>query len=138
VNVDLPGGLGNHYGGDALQTWNGPHQLRIDGFTARNLRYQGMFLQPFSYGSGALGRWDLRNIQLEGSAAGSAYLVWLSNSSTTPLSYGVEGMYVQPSPGDTRATTIWHSTTDFTTATIGAPTEDIVGYDVVGPFARTG
>ncbi len=138
VQVDLPGGLGNHYGGDALQTWNGPHRLLIDGFTAKNLHYQGFFLQPFSFGSGALGRWDFRNLQLEGSATGSSYLVWLSNSSTAPLSYGVEGVYVAPSPGDTRTTTVWHSTTDFTQAVLGAPAEDIVGFSDVGAFASRG
>ena len=45
---------------------------------------------------------------------------------------------MQPSPGDTRSTTIWHSTTDFTQAVIGAPAEDIVGYADVGAFAVKG
>ncbi len=135
VNVDLPGGIGAHYGGDALQTWNGPHRLLVDGLTAKQLHYQGLFLQPFAFGSGALGAWELRNVQLEGAASGSGYLLWLSNSSTTPLSYTVAGTYVQPSPGDTRGTTIWRASTDFTAAVLGAPSEDVVGYGDVGPFA---
>ncbi|MFC3686888.1 hypothetical protein ACFQL5_02330 [Aquipuribacter hungaricus] len=135
VNVDLPGGVGNHYGGDALQTWNGPHRLLLDGFTAKDLHYQGLFLQPYAFGSGALGQWELRNVQLQAAGTGSAYLLWLADSSSTPLSYGVEGMFVQPSPGDTRKYTIWHSTTDFTQAVIGAPAEDLVGYEDVGVYA---
>jgi len=135
VNVILTGSVGSHYGGDALQAWNGPHRLRLDGFTAKKLHYQGLFLQPFAFGTGPLGQWELRNVQLEGHSSGSGYLAWLVNSSTTPLQYSAPGFYVQPSPGDTRSSTIWHSSTDFLEAVIGAPAEDIVGYDLVGRFA---
>lgn len=111
VNVTLPGGTGRHEGGDAFQTWNGPHRLRIDGFTAKNLSYQGFFLQPYTFGSGAVGQWEFDRINLEGSDAGHGYLWWLA-ASRTPGSSGyvplrLRGVNVAPGARDTRTTTLW-------------------------------
>ena len=84
VNVEYPGGTGKHIGGDALQVWNGPHRLLIDGFTAKNLEYQGMFLQPYQFGTGSLGTWDLRNINLEGDLASTSACAFSASNAECP------------------------------------------------------
>ncbi|WP_380165775.1 malectin domain-containing carbohydrate-binding protein [Jannaschia sp. R86511] len=106
VNVELPGGTGKHYGGDALQAWNGPHRLRIDGFTAHNLRYQGLFLQPHQFGTGTLGQWQLDNIHLTGHRDGHAYLLWLAGTrASIPIS--TQNLRVTTSPTRTPAQSVW-------------------------------
>jgi hypothetical protein len=115
---------GKHVGGDALHTWNGPHQLRVDGFDARNLHYQGMVLQPYTYGSGALGAWQLHDVYLEGDDRGSAYLMWLSGSrggGTTPVLLDVSEVWVQPAPGKSADRTLWDRANDWYDVKIGAP-----------------
>jgi len=112
----LPGTGGSHVGGDALQTWNGPHRLRVDGFDARNLHYQGIVLQPYSHGSGALGRWQLHDVYLEGDDDGCAYLMWLSgdrsgSGSVVPLT--VTDVRVRPAPGKSAARTLWQLAEDW-------------------------
>ncbi|WP_432497360.1 hypothetical protein [Kineococcus auxinigenes] len=107
VNVEYPGGTGKHIGGDALQVWNGPHKLRIDGFTAKNLEYQGFFLQPYSSGSGSLGQWDIRNVNLVGAQSGSAFLLWVSPLSRIDVTW--RNVYVQGGGDRSRSRTIWQS-----------------------------
>ncbi len=109
VNVELPGGTGKHYGGDALQTWNGPHRLRIDGLTATDLRYQGLFLQPHQFGTGTLGQWQLENIHLTGHRDGHGYLLWLAG--TRDAEYAVpittRGLRITRAPGKDSTQTVW-------------------------------
>ncbi len=115
VNVDLPGGTGKHYGGDALQVWNGPHRLRVDGFRATNLKYQGFFLQPNSFGSGPLGRWELNDVYLQGASTGSGYLLWLAGNrtGTGAIDIGVNNFHVRTSPGRSAAQTVWDLANDW-------------------------
>ncbi|WP_432535814.1 hypothetical protein [Kineococcus arenarius] len=107
VNVEYPGGTGKHIGGDALQVWNGPHELRIDGFTAKNLEYQGFFLQPYSSGSGSLGQWDIRNVNLVGAQSGSAFLLWVSPLNRIDVTW--RNVYVQGGGDRPRSRTLWQS-----------------------------
>lgn len=127
VNVEYPGGTGKHIGGDALQVWNGPHRLLIDGFTAKNLEYQGMFLQPYQFGTGSLGTWDLRNINLEGDPARSAYILWLAGArsgSGNVIKMTVKNVYVQPGGGRSRSQSLWDAANDWPEVKIGkAPTD---------------
>lgn len=115
VNVELPGEVGKHYGGDALQAWNGPHRLRVDGFEARNLHYQGLFLQPNQFGSGPLGPWELRNINLQGHTEGSQYLLWLVGSRSGPgaVDIAVDNVHVRLSPGRSADRTFWDRAADW-------------------------
>ncbi|WP_432577326.1 hypothetical protein [Kineococcus esterisolvens] len=107
VNVEYPGGSGKHIGGDALQVWNGPHALRVDGFTAKNLEYQGFFLQPYSRGSGSLGDWDIRNVNLVGADSGSAFLLWVSSLNRIDVDW--ENVYVEGGGDRSRSRTVWQS-----------------------------
>jgi hypothetical protein len=63
---------------DVIQTWAGPTRLRVDRLTATT-QYQGFFLQPRQLRSVSVRSFDLRNIDLTGSA-GSAYLLWEGGS----------------------------------------------------------
>lgn len=48
-NIDVSLGLAGSYTGnhsDAVQTWNGPNALRIDGMVVRRAAYQGFMLDP--------------------------------------------------------------------------------------------
>lgn len=108
VHTDLGTTLGSHIGGDALQTWNGPHRLLIDGFTAKKLHYQGFMLQPWKFGGAALGTWEFRNILLEGDTSGCAYLLWLDGE-RSKLDLKVSNFKVVCAPGDTAAKTLWRS-----------------------------
>ncbi|WP_432538012.1 malectin domain-containing carbohydrate-binding protein [Kineococcus arenarius] len=130
VHVEYPGGTGKHIGGDALQVWNGPHRLLIDGFTAKNLEYQGFFLQPYQFGTGKLGTWDIRNVNLEGAASRSAYILWLAGTRNASDSNGVQitvkNVYVQPGGGRTRASSLWEADKDWYDVTIGKPARDFV------------
>ncbi len=123
VNVDLPGGTGKHYGGDALQVWNGPHRLRVDGFDARKLEYQGCFLQPNQFGTGALGQWELNDVYLEGASTGSGYLLWLAGERTgsSAIRIAVTDVWVKPSPGKSPAKTLWDHSKDWQDVQIGTP-----------------
>ena len=61
---------------DALQSWNGPTTLLVDGFTAAT-GYQGMFLNPHdtSTTSVVTEGWQLRNVEIIGSSA-AKYILW--------------------------------------------------------------
>ena len=120
----IPGTDGGHTGGDALQTWNGPHRLLIDGFDARNLHYQGIILQPYSYGSGALGQWQLHDVYLEGDDSGSAYLMWLSGArsgTTSVVPITVSDVWVKPAPGKSASRTLWDYKNDWYDVQVGTP-----------------
>jgi hypothetical protein len=59
---------------DVVQSWAGPRELRIDRLTASS-QYQGLFLLPHQFYNGPIGTWDLRNINIIGTA-GSGFLLW--------------------------------------------------------------
>lgn len=61
---------------DALQVWNGPTTLLVDGFTATT-GYQGMFLNPHdtSTASAVTENWVLKNVELVGNAQ-AKYILW--------------------------------------------------------------
>lgn len=61
---------------DALQCWNGPRSLKVDGFTATT-GYQGMFLNPHdtSTASAIVEDWELRNVEIIGTTA-AKYILW--------------------------------------------------------------
>ena len=61
---------------DALQSWNGPTTLLVDGFTATT-GYQGMFLNPHdtSTASVVTENWALRNVEIVGNAQ-AKYILW--------------------------------------------------------------
>jgi hypothetical protein len=60
---------------DALQSWNGPKWLGVDGFTATT-GYQGMFLNAHDTGSSPVDEgWVLRRVELNGTAA-AKYILW--------------------------------------------------------------
>lgn len=60
---------------DALQCWNGPRWLGVDGFTATT-GYQGMFLNAHDTGSGPVDEgWVLRRVELNGNAQ-AKYILW--------------------------------------------------------------
>ena len=130
VHVEYPGSTGRHIGGDALQVWNGPHRLLIDGFTAKNLEYQGFFLQPYQFGSGSLGDWDIRNVNLEGAASRSAYILWLAGSRSAGASDGVKinvkNVYVQGGGGRDRSRSLWDADADWKDVISGKAPRDFV------------
>jgi hypothetical protein len=60
---------------DALQSWNGPRWLGVDGFTATT-GYQGMFLNAHDLGTAPVDEdWVLRRVELNGNAQ-AKYLLW--------------------------------------------------------------
>ena len=61
---------------DALQSWNGPTTLLVDGFTATT-GYQGMFLNPHDTSSASVvtENWALKNVELVGNAQ-AKYILW--------------------------------------------------------------
>ena len=61
---------------DALQAWNGPKTLLVDGFTATT-GYQGMFLNPHdtSTASAVTENWVLKNVELVGNSS-AKYILW--------------------------------------------------------------
>lgn len=74
--IFYPRGLRTHP--DVIQTWAGPTTLRVDRLTATT-QYQGFFLQPQQLAAVRIRSFDLRNIDLTGSAQ-SAYLLWQGGS----------------------------------------------------------
>lgn len=90
------GGTGSHYGGDALQPWNGPTNLRVDRFTVARADYQAFFLQSGSNGTSPKGPRDFRYVNFRGVGTnndGHTYL--LTGDSTYTKS--VKEFWIQPS-----------------------------------------
>ncbi len=57
-------GAGQHDGGDVLQTWNGPDQLRIDRFTIAGASYQAFWLFPMAYDQPTPTSFTLRRVNV--------------------------------------------------------------------------
>jgi hypothetical protein len=77
VSIDSPlVGTQAYNHADALQCWNGPETLLVDGFTATT-GYQGMFLNPHdtSTASAVTENWVLKNVELVGNAS-AKYILW--------------------------------------------------------------
>lgn len=75
IDVPLVGTKDTNHA-DALQCWNGPTSLKVDGFTATT-GYQGMFLNPHdtSTASAIVEDWELRNVEIIGTTA-AKYILW--------------------------------------------------------------
>lgn len=83
IQIDLLHGSAAGHHADALQVWNGPYNLRVDGFEAAT-QYQGMFLLPDQQYTGSYpagGVYDLRRVHLDSTTA-TGYALW-RNASTT-------------------------------------------------------
>lgn len=83
IRIDLLHGSSAGHHADALQVWNGPYNLRVDGFEAAT-QYQGLFLLPDQRYRGAYpagGVYDLRRVHIDSTTA-TGYSLW-RNASTT-------------------------------------------------------
>jgi hypothetical protein len=99
-NIRIEGATGTKAGNhaDLIQSWAGPRQLRIDGFTGYT-NYQGFFLLPNQWFDGpAPELFDLRNINLVGDPAGAGYLYWVDETRQRfPVRH--QNLWAQPSAG---------------------------------------
>lgn len=89
---------------DALQSWNGPTTLLVDGFTATT-GYQGMFLNPHdtSTASVVTEGWQLRNVEIIGTAA-AKYILWRVKP---PQSIATVNVYTFGGLGNWNGSTDW-------------------------------
>lgn len=63
---------------DALQCWNGPKFMYVDGFYAKT-GYQGAFLNPHDLGTSPVDdNWELNNVEIEGDQ-NAKYILWKGN-----------------------------------------------------------
>jgi hypothetical protein len=95
---------------DALQSWNGPTTLLVDGFTATT-GYQGMFLNPHdtSTASAVTENWVLKNVELVGNAQ-AKYILWRVRPPQGIATYNV---YTSGGLGN------WNSSSDWPNVTKG-------------------
>ncbi len=100
---------------DVLQTWAGPAELRIDRLSG-STDYQGLFLDPLDFHDATPRRFDVRRVDLRGSAK-SRYLLWLSGR--VPLS--VQQVHVAPAPGRPLEQTVWPDVRSWTGVHLGTP-----------------
>jgi len=61
---------GDHDGGDILQTWNGPSELRIDRMTIAGVNYQSFWLQPTVNGAPTPKQFTFKRINVGSIASG--------------------------------------------------------------------
>ena len=89
---------------DALQSWNGPTTLLVDGFTATT-GYQGMFLNPHDTSSAAVVTegWQLRNVEIVGTAA-AKYILWRVKP---PQAIATTNVYTSGGLGNWNGATDW-------------------------------
>ncbi|MGE3795122.1 MAG: hypothetical protein AB7I38_14505 [Dehalococcoidia bacterium] len=89
---------------DALQSWNGPTTLLVDGFTATT-GYQGMFLNPHDTSSASVVTegWQLRNVEIIGTAA-AKYILWRVKP---PQSIATVNVYTSGGLGNWNGATDW-------------------------------
>lgn len=89
---------------DALQCWNGPTTLLVDGFTATT-GYQGMFLNPHDTSSASVVTegWQLRNVEIVGTAA-AKYILWRVKP---PQVVATVNVWTSGGLGNWNATTDW-------------------------------
>lgn len=131
-NVDLQSPLvgtkaANH--ADALQTWNGPRWLGVDGLEA-DCGYQGMFLNPHDTGTGPVDDlWVLRNVELRGSAL-AKYILWVTSP---PAKVVTDRVYTSGGLGN------WDAAADWPDVKHGvrAPADVLTGPRSAGPGYTT-
>lgn len=110
---------------DALQCWNGPTWLGVDGFTATT-GYQGMFLNPHdtSTSSAVVDGWELRNVEIIGTTA-AKYILWRVKP---PATIRTTNVYTSGGLGNWNGSTDWPGVKHGTRAPVTyAPTAG-VGY----------
>lgn len=110
---------------DALQCWNGPTWLGVDGFTATT-GYQGMFLNPHdtSTSSPVVDGWELRNVEIIGTTA-AKYILWRVKP---PATIRTTNVYTSGGLGNWNGSTDWPGVKHGTRAPVTyAPTAG-VGY----------
>jgi hypothetical protein len=125
VRIDLVHGSYESNHADVLQSWAGPRILRVDGLTASST-YQGLFLLPHQFYSGNVTAWDLRNINLTGTAE-SGYLLWKEAGAVITSS----NVYARKTNGAT-SKMFWPGESPWPGVTVGAPSTDFVPAGVAG------
>lgn len=85
-----------HYGGDALQPWNGPTTLRLDRFTVAEADYQSIFLQSDKFGTSPKGLRDFRNVNLRGGTEHTYLLTGDTNFTKSTNNVYVKASSKQP------------------------------------------
>jgi hypothetical protein len=91
-NSELQGSYGTNHS-DAIQAYNGPCHLEVDKLTAAICAYQGIFLQPFSFGDGPVEEYTFRRMNLTGTST-AGYMLW--KSSPTLYDITVDRVWVSP------------------------------------------
>ena len=97
----------NH--GDCLQTWNGPHSLRIDGFTCITA-YQGILLHPHDVWNGAklTKDWQLKNVSIQGTSTAKHLLL---KYRSLPFNIPTQNVYTFGGLGNYRGSIDWPTVT---------------------------
>ncbi len=108
---------------DALQSWNGPETLLVDGFTATT-GYQGMFLNPHdtSTASAVTENWVLKNVELVGNSS-AKYILWRVRPPQGIATYNV---FTSGGVGN------WNSASDWPNVTKGRAPVDFAASAGVG------
>ncbi|MEO5576967.1 MAG: hypothetical protein ABIR67_06180 [Gaiellaceae bacterium] len=91
---------------DVIQTWRGPHILRIDRLTGTTAAV-GLQFQPYEYEWQQLGTWEVRRTNLRGSRSPdlSRHLLWRNTGVPGPAGSDTwwqqrnEDLWVEPAPG---------------------------------------
>jgi hypothetical protein len=90
-----------HYGGDAVQDWNGPTNIYVDHFTLARSDYQGFFGQGDKYGTSPKGVRQYSNINLVGGPK-HTYLL----TGNTSYGFTATNVWVKPGAGNTWSNTV--------------------------------
>jgi hypothetical protein len=98
---------------DLIQSWAGPRELRVDGFTGCT-GYQGFFLHPTQFGS-RMERAELSRINITGTRR-SGYLLWQA----TPFPVVLRDVWMRPNPAK-GANVLWPNSRAWPGTRIGTP-----------------
>ena len=90
-----------HYGGDAVQDWNGPTNIYVDRFTLARSDYQGFFGQGDKYGTSPHGVRQYNNMNLVG---GPKHTYLLTGNTT--FDFTATNVWVKPGAGNTWSNTV--------------------------------
>jgi hypothetical protein len=98
---------------DVVQTWAGPHRLRIDRLSACT-GYQGLFLHPTQFDETQRMRLQLSRTNITGTLE-SAYLLWQA----TPFPISLDDVWIRPNPRKGNA--LWPKPEAWKGVRIGTP-----------------
>jgi hypothetical protein len=102
---------------DALQSWAGPAELRVDRLSASS-DYQGIFLVPNQFGTQPPPRQvNLSHVDLRGARCCYGYLLWQTGS----FPVHTDDVWAIPHPGRSMAQTLWPSPEKWSGVRDGAP-----------------